>query len=570
VIKNTMFNINIRLEYGWRLYNHGKINLWFSGYLAGSTVPEKTILDSIDFLDDKVCSIGFLSKWVNTLDGHFAFILEVDNSWCFIATDKICSIPVFNAYCDGKYTVSNHAPYLKSLLNIGNDDVSLDAALEISMSGFVLGNKTLYKDIGRFSAGECVLLSHNKTHRSYYYTYTPWEDLSLDYSRLKNDLNNAILSAIKKTIDSVGGRQIVVPLSAGNDSRLIASCLKKLEYENVICFSYGRRGNYEVNTSKQVCDILGYKWVYVQDILSKKRAFFMSDEYKEYLRVFESYASVPNIQDIYEVHVLKQMSIIDNDAVIVNGNSGDFISGGHVPENFNSTKKTLPIKLFNWRPFLKKHYSLWSCLHTRLNDDLITIQLSKVAYERCKVQKNNIFMEYSIMECMECIGRQSRLVANQQRSYEFVGHEWRLPLWGNDMLHFWERVPVQYKVKQRLYKDVLHDSNWGGVWTNIDVNKKLIRPYNIYFARIIVKIIAAPFGKNFWHKVEKNLFIYWMHPSYARSVAPFFSVLFDIRGQRNTNSWTADQFIKKNGFNNGVTDISDKIHSQSLKTNKKS
>ena len=124
-----MFNINIRLEYGWRLYNHGKINLWFSGYLAGSTVPEKTILDSIDFLDDKVCSIGFLSKWVNTLDGHFAFILEVDNSWCFIATDKICSIPVFNAYCDGKYTVSNHAPYLKSLLNIGNDDVIPDLGI---------------------------------------------------------------------------------------------------------------------------------------------------------------------------------------------------------------------------------------------------------------------------------------------------------------------------------------------------------------------------------------------------------------------------------------------------------
>jgi hypothetical protein len=41
-----------------------------------------------------------------------------------------------------------------------------------------------------------------------------------------------------------------------------------------------------------------------------------------------------------------------------------------------------------------------------------------------------------------------------------------------------------------------------------------------------------------------------------------------MRGQRNTNSWTADQFIKTNGFRNGVIDISNKIYTQSLKTNK--
>jgi len=59
------------------------------------------------------------------------------------------------------------------------------------------------------------------------------------------------------------------------------------------------------------------------------------------------------------------------------------------------------------------------------------------------------------------------------------------------------------------------------------------------------------------------MFIYWMHPSYARAITSYFSVLFDRRGQRNTNSWTADQFINKNGFKKGVVSVSDAVKSKS-------
>jgi hypothetical protein len=70
-----------------------------------------------------------------------------------------------------------------------------------------------------------------------------------------------------------------------------------------------------------------------------------------------------------------------------------------------------------------------------------------------------------------------------------------------------------------------------------------------------------------WHSIEKNIFAYWLHPTYGKSVVSYCSVLFDTRGQRNTNSWTADQFIKKNGFSNGVIAVSDEIRKQSLKIN---
>jgi asparagine synthase (glutamine-hydrolysing) len=245
------------------------------------------------------------------------------------------------------------------------------------------------------------------------------------------------------------------------------------------------------------------------------------------------------------------MAVIDNDAVIINGNAGDFISGGHVPIDLNLDEKISPLDDFNWTFSLNKHYSLWGKLRTQFNDNLIALQLSKIAYERCVTKNDNRTM-YSVMECMECIGRQSRLVSNQQRSYEFFGHEWRLPLWDEELLDFWEGVPMRYKIKQKLYKDVLHGNDWGGVWNTISINRKLIRPYSLWFFRLFMKIIIAPFSKEIWHRVEKNMFVYWMHPSYARAVTSYFSVLFDRRGQRNTNSWTADQFVNKKGLKDVV------------------
>ena len=42
-------------------------------------------------------------------------------------------------------------------------------------------------------------------------------------------------------LTEIGDRQIIIPLSAGNDSRLVASILKYLGAKNVKCYSYGTK-----------------------------------------------------------------------------------------------------------------------------------------------------------------------------------------------------------------------------------------------------------------------------------------------------------------------------------------
>jgi asparagine synthase (glutamine-hydrolysing) len=259
--------------------------------------------------------------------------------------------------------------------------------------------------------------------------------------------------------------------------------------------------------------------------------------------------------------------VIDNDAVFVNGNSGDFISGGHIPKLLNLDEKFLAKNSAIWDSFLEKHYSIWRKLRNNLNDRIIISGLNKTISKRYGSKAKGGMLTYAIFESMECIGRQSRLVANQQRAYEFIGHEWRLPLWSEGFLDFWEKVDPKYKIDQKLYNDVLIDNNWGGVWKNINVNNNTIRSHSLRLTRLFLKILVAPFSKMLWHSIEKNIFAYWLHPTYGKSVVSYCSVLFDTRGQRNTNSLTADQFIKKNGFSNGVIAVSDEIRKQSLKIN---
>ena len=558
--------IIIREKFGWNLYEISSIKLWFSGYLTeGLTV--RNLLDELILLSENP-NMETLSKWVRNISGHFSIVVQFSNDSCFLAVDKICSIPIFDVANKNKYVVSNHAPFLKSFFDISDGDTELNSLLEISMSGFTIGDKTIYRKINRLMAGECIFWDNGKRYSSFYYTYLPSRIIKCGYDELKSQFAKVCLSTIKNLIDSVNGRQIVVPLSAGRDSRLIVSCLKELSYENVVCFSYGSLGNYEVSTSRKVSSELGYKWIYVQNTWREKRNFFKSRIYNLYVKEFESYASVPNVQDVYEVYSLKLKKVIDNDAVIVNGNSGDFISGGHIPKLLNLDEKFLAKNSAIWDSFLEKHYSIWRKLRNNLNDRIIISGLNKTISKRYGSKAKGDMLTYAVYEGMECIGRQSRLVTNQQRAYEFIGHEWRLPLWSEDFLNFWEKVDPKYKLNQKLYNDVLIENNWGCVWKNVNINNKLIRPHSLRLVRLLVKILVAPFSKALWHKVENNVFIYWVQPSYTRSVASYWSVLFDMRGQRNTNSWTADQFIKTNGFRNGVIAVSDEIRKQSLKTNK--
>ena len=126
------------------------------------------------------------------------------------------------------------------------------------------------------------------------------------------------------------GRELVIPLSAGRDSRAIASAARHLGYNNVRTFAYGHPGNHEARASEEIARRLGYPWHFVAIGRERMRDFYASSLWSQYVRYADTLQATPFVQDLPVLEQLQALGLLGEHAVICNGNSGDYLSGGHI------------------------------------------------------------------------------------------------------------------------------------------------------------------------------------------------------------------------------------------------
>ena len=141
------------------------------------------------------------------------------------------------------------------------DNVNSDEFLSI---GFVAGEETLLQDIFQVQAGEYLIFDDNKLKKEFYFDYLTKKISTKSFDELKSEFLDILRDSIQRIIKLANGRHIVLPLSGGYDSRLIASLLKQANYQNVTCFTYGKKNSPEVIISKKVANELGFKWFFVE------------------------------------------------------------------------------------------------------------------------------------------------------------------------------------------------------------------------------------------------------------------------------------------------------------------
>ena len=76
---------------------------------------------------------------------------------------------------------------------------------------------------------------------------------------------------------------------------------------------------------------------------------------------------------------------------------------------------------------------------------------------------------------------------------------------------FWQKVPMNYKFKQKLYVEMLKKNNYGNVWgADIPVNKKTITPKWLIPLDLYANYHLGFFGKkgkSAWKQFDMNFFI---------------------------------------------------------------
>ena len=65
--------------------------------------------------------------------------------------------------------------------------------------------------------------------------------------------------------------------------------------------------------------------------------------------------------------------------------------------------------------------------------------------------------------------RLARFIINAVRVYEHFGLQWRMPLWDNELVEFWYRIPAEARRRNVLYNEYLLQS--------------VFAPYRVDFSR---------------------------------------------------------------------------------------
>ena len=506
-----------------------------------SNFEEKRLDDLISNLLRFISSGGDrqekLSSFINNVQGNFSLIVKSD-SLSLIAVDKIRTYPLYFIVIDDQVIFSSNANQLSKKYNL---QVSMESGLSIACSGYTIGNQTLYQGLNALCAGELAFFT-DKIDLKTYYMYSPWKAKDQSKKELIAQLETLVLELVSKIYHDNIDKTIVLPLSAGFDSRLIASAFKKIGATNVMCVSYGIKGNSEALTARKVAEKLGFKWEFIPLSIKRQREFQRTKLYSDYIDMVDSGLSIPFYQDVAAIYFMRQSPTCPVDAVFVNGNSADYISGGHIPLNSNNEITVNYTNLVE--KILFKHFSLWPDL---LNHKKLGILQTLVSNEISRVVKKDSSTKEAvhIFEAFEYLNRQTKYVVSGQLTYDFFGYAWELPFWDEKFLNFWQSVPYEYKKNQLLYKEFVYKNNWGGVWDDIPINSIKISPIWLRYIRFLLKILCIPFGQSTFHKFDRKFIHFHSDVLGLYAQWSYLDLIQEKMQFRNAFSWFSRYYLNK-------------------------
>ena len=486
--------------------------------------------------------LEYIDLYLNKLTTPIAVIMESTHT-IVAFTDQFRCYPLFYTEFKGG-AISNNARKLNIFMGKGDwNNLSVE---EFFMTGYVSGSDTLKQNLKQLQSGERIVITCGNNHVNIkrYYRYNPVQEEGRTDKDWIDELDNVMNNVTQKMIACVDGRPIRSSLSAGLDSRVIVSKLHEAKYDNLKTFSYGPPGNWEARGARTVSKRLGVPWELITTNRKEAHKMFWGAERKAYWDFSDGFSALPNFQEYYTMSKLHGRGGMPKDAILINGQSGDFITGGHIPEVLLRPDANVRTLLDS---IISKHYSMWKNLITPERLEYIEIKILELLGVSID-SKLDIEELVSIYERWECEERQSKWVIHGQRAYDFFGYDWQLPLWDIELVNFYKKDPIPLKLDQRLYRLWLDRWNYKGLFH--DFNPTVWRlPGSTLAVVPLAKIIGGVLGsdaKQSWYE----LFFYWGHD--ADHYAPYsYKEYYKDRGNirnsisLNIRTWSQENSLPK-------------------------
>lgn len=460
---------------------------------------------TIDFFNENV------EECIRELKGSFAIISE-DSACVELVCDFIRSIPLFYCVYGNEIVVGNNGVTVAKYCHANFDEIRVDEFLHTS---YVTGHKTLFHNVYTVLPGEIVRIfkADGCINRHFYWKMIYNGKMSdIGEAELITAFDDILLDVFKDLVERLNGRTALIPLSGGCDSRIIAVMLKRLNYDKVICFSYGRQGNRDALISKEIANILEFPWHFVEYTKEMWTSLYSSKLYKKYLSYSCNGTGIGSVRSFPAMVNLK--SQVPRDCIVIPGHTLDVELGSHLP-NWKKDKEIKREELIE--QIRNRHYHL--SRRPKTCEPIIDEWLYDVP-QQMDVKRGVHEMQY-----FEWINRQPKFIANETRKYEFLEYTgWELPFWDRRVCDFVRQLPVQmlqsrylqYKYMEKIIDPIVGRqieyfklSSSGSEIKDIVKNylaKAFLSPSRAYYC---LKMYRQN-DMAFFDHMSLNEYIYWM------------------------------------------------------------
>jgi len=462
IIEKT-YNLNLELDNWFTVDTLDYIVFTKGFYFFNNQYHEgETIIEPISkFLNESHYSREF---FFNKLNGCWAAIIyDKKVKSLNIVVDRYRSIPLFYSVNDNVVCVSDISNSLNRLTQ--NSEIDETSELQFLLSGFVTGNKTLYKNICQVQPGSLVSITADKTViEQHYFKFFPeikkFENVDVLESQLKS-----IIYRIKDRLKlACKNKKVFVPLSGGNDSRLIMWMLSESGVEDVICYTYGVSSNPQREIARQIAERLGYEWYFIEYSKEKWKQSLEQGSIEDFFIFSSNGTSLPHIQDYAAVKELERKGLITENSIFLPGHVGDAWANEFAsntleepyplpPQEYHSRfmdifdSKIISFIVYRHLMFFPVSKKQWATKEFGAIIDRIKKEVDEYGSDRKGV----------IWKALEWIlrGRTSLWIVNSVRTYEYFKASYYLPLADYELIDFLQKLSLEHILDRNLYTRVV-------------------------------------------------------------------------------------------------------------------
>lgn len=432
-----MLNNIVMHKKNWIHLKINQLEYWFQGYVevAGQVYLGESIIDLLANYKN-----GISEEEIGDWQGEFAFVYRGVEG-IFATVDRKRTIPLY--YFKSENNEWNITDTI--VLGESNDNFNNLALQELLIAGFCVNSKTALENYFQLEAGQCISIKGSEVKVKSYFSFTHQPEEIVEEDAVA-ELKIIMHQAINRLYNQYRNKKIFIPLSGGNDSRIITLLIKEYGFSDIETFTYGKSGNNEAAVSSEIAEKLGVNWRFIEYTPEKWYHWYHSQAWKEYTDFSANLSTLAHIQDWPAVGELVT-ELNQGEAVFVPGHVG---VGGHIPPHFMLAKSYTKEDVI--QELMRRHFRLWETK----NQDVyrtITNELYN-SIDGCEVYNSDTAS--SAIEYWFWKERQAKFILNSLRVYEYYNQNWSVPLWDDQILAFYKKLPVGFRYNKYLYKLTLH------------------------------------------------------------------------------------------------------------------